>query len=107
MDNNDNELLKIPDEVLLKLARREIGELKSYIQELEYELKIRKTNSDRYESLLKKYNDLCNSDSKEIMKSKIVTKLQNNIKILKRTVESLGNSNSDLIYKLNKKDGNK
>lgn len=34
-----DELLKIPDNVLLKYSRREVGELKSYIEELEYKLK--------------------------------------------------------------------
>lgn len=35
------DLLKVPDNILLKLSREEIGQLKSYIDELTYELKKR------------------------------------------------------------------
>ena len=36
--NNGEELLKIPDKVLLKMSRKEIGELKSLLDEKEYKL---------------------------------------------------------------------
>ena len=76
-------LLKIPDHILLKESRLEVGKLKSYIEELEEELKnrIKPTNNLKiYEGDIKQiqeklyYKMLHNKNLKQGKKIKQLTK---------------------------------
>lgn len=49
---------KIPIEILLKYSRREVGELKSEIDELKYKLAEKNKEIDKLNRKVKKYQDL-------------------------------------------------
>ena len=49
---------KIPVEILLKYSRREVGELKSEIDELKYKLAEKNKEIDKLNRKVKKYQDL-------------------------------------------------
>lgn len=97
----EEELLKIPEEALLKSCRREVGELKSYIDELEYT-----NNTLEYTNnvLKKQIKELCDKKTKEKIQSQLLFKELHDKQVsLKNENKRLKNTNKELVEKLLKK----
>ena len=75
----EDELLKIPDDVLLKYSRREVGMLKAYIDELEYKIEQLKQSPE-------------NKDSE------VYNNMKTQVKSLEKKNKSLEELNYKLIY---------
>ena len=60
-------LMKIPDKELLRYSRIEVGQLKSYVQELEYKLSCKNKEISRLKKELKRqrYSDNMETKKKE------------------------------------------
>lgn len=89
-------IYKIPDDVLIKNIRREIGEKDSYISELEYNIK----EKERIIDILK------NGDKTEIRKirqDEVFQEYKDKIKLLEKKISQLRKDNMELIIKLHKK----
>ena len=90
------DLYKIPDDVLIKNLRCEMGKMESYISELEYNIK----EKDRLIDILK------NGDKTEIRKirqDEVFQEYKDKIKLLEKKISQLRKDNMELIIKLHKK----
>lgn len=90
------DLYKIPDDVLIKNLRCEMGKIESYISELEYNIK----EKDRLIDILK------NGDKTEIRKirqDEVFQEYKDKIKLLEKKISQLCKDNMELIIKLHKK----
>lgn len=90
------DLYKIPDDVLIKNLRCEMGKMESYISELEYNIK----EKDRLIDILK------NGDKTEIRKirqDEVFQEYKDKIKLLEKKISQLRKDNMKLIIKLHKK----
>ena len=91
------ELLKIPDEVLLKESQKEVGELKSYVDELEY------VNN----CLKKKVSQLQDKDTKKRVQEQIMYQEIHNKNVnLKLENQRLLEKNKELVRKYGIKQNN-
>lgn len=99
MDKREREifgLLKVPDNVLIKDLRCEIGKRDAYILELEERLKEKENTID----------SLTANDKEEIRKMRkegVFREYQERVKHLERIIGNLRKDNMDLIQKLHKK----
>ena len=87
---------KIPDLVIIKELREELGKLKSYIDELEDKLK---------QGLIQEREALQKENSKkrqEIMKEELYKKIKSDNSKLKKEIIKLRENISDLVVRLNK-----
>ncbi len=82
-------LLKVPDEVIIKELRLQLGKATSYIQELEYENKRLKDESPE--------------EKKAIRKEKIFNEYRDKITQLQRIIARLKKENEQLLIKSIKK----
>lgn len=85
-DNEVHGLLKLPDEVVIKQLRQELGEQASYIDELE----------DR----LKRYERIAPEGLKEFKKDLVIQQNNAEIQALQKTVGTLRKDVDRLINKL-------
>ena len=86
---------KIPDFVIIKELRVEVGKLLSYIEELEAALKQDKNKKKEQE------NKELSQERSKIMKEEMYTKIKKENTKLKKEVLKLKESVSQLIYKIN------
>ena len=86
---------KIPIEVLLKYSRQEVGELKSYIQELEEENKKLK-----HEIICSK--NVNKAAKVEVRKEELYIELKNQLKSLQEKLRTLHKDKDRLIHELSK-----
>ena len=91
------ELLKVPDDVLLKESQKEVGELKSYVDELEY------VNN----CLKKKVSQLQDKDTKKRVQEQIMYQEIHNKNVnLKLENQRLLEKNKELVRKYGIKQNN-
>lgn len=91
------ELLKVPDDVLLKESQKEVGELKSYVDELEY------VNN----CLKKKVSQLQDKDTKKRVQEQLMYQELHNKNInLKLENQRLLEKNKELVRKYGIKQNN-
>lgn len=91
------ELLKVPDDVLLKESQKEVGELKSYVDELEY------VNN----CLKKKVSQLQDKDTKKRIQEQIMYQEIHNKNVnLKLENQKLLEKNKELVRKYGIKQNN-
>ena len=91
------ELLKVPDDVLLKESQKEVGELKSYVDELEY------VNN----CLKKKVSQLQDKDTKKRVQEQIMYQEIHNKNVnLKLENQRLLEKNKELVRKFGIKQNN-
>jgi hypothetical protein len=92
-------LEKIPDSALLKASRQEVGELTSYIHELEHEITLLKAKINESERLT-------SEDNKEFKKGRFYKDLQYTIEEQKKLIKEL-KFEKDRIFCINLKNNQK
>ena len=93
MDHNNEMPEKIPDWILVKELRIEIGKLTSYIHELEDSLKVEKQRAFDLSKLVK-------SESKKVREHPIYIQLLNHCKCLKKSLKRSEIDKQSLINRL-------
>jgi len=83
---------KLPDAVVLKFARQEIGELLSYIDELEDKVKFLKQR-------ILKFKSLTSEENKEFKRMLFFKEWKGKIAELEKTVKELRKDKEMLLYK--------
>lgn len=86
-DTEAHDLLKVPDEVIIKQLRMELGKQASYIQELEDELKLFKSQDIE--------------ERKAIRREQLFDEYRAKIRGLEKTIQQLRKDKEGLIIKLN------
>ena len=80
----EHEIHKIPDSVLLKISRQEVGRLKSEIDEHEYQIEILQTAIAARDSLIKERDKKINELNEKLKQAHKDAKSTQGYKILKK-----------------------
>ena len=95
-------LLKIPDEVVIKQLRQDLGKANAYIQELEHLIKQNDSGLKRRLRDLENENKSLRGNLKALQGDEMHKRYTENIKKKSKEIESLRNTISELVCRLNK-----
>jgi hypothetical protein len=94
LSTDTHETHKIPDFILLKQCRVEMGKLKAEIDQLTDD-----NQKLQEELIVVKKNSLSKEDLLIVKREELYTTLKNNLRVAEKKINELRKLNSDLIYK--------